>query len=152
MAERGRSFKFRLRATSGSIHFMAVVNLSFAWCWFLAGIVSGTAAGLRFHHERWLGGYDSWPRRLTRLGHIAFFGTGLLNLCFALTVLAIDLDGRLVQWASPLLMVGAVAMSGVCYLAAWRKPWRHLFFIPVISLLLGVALTATAVLAEGAGR
>jgi hypothetical protein len=38
------------------------------------------------------------------------------------------LDGALVDWASPLFIVGAVAMSSVCYLAAWRKPMRHLFF------------------------
>ena len=132
---------------------MTIVNLNFAWCWFLMGVTSGTIQGLWFHREGWLGGYDSWSRRLTRLGHIAFFGTGLLNLCFAFTVLLLELEGLLVQWASPLLIVGAVMMSSVCYLAAWRKSLRHLFFIPVVSLLLGVGLTvAVLLLGEGAGR
>lgn len=132
---------------------MGIANLNFAWCWFLMGVVSGTVQGLWFHRDGWLGGYDSWPRRLSRLGHIAFFGTGLLNLCFAFTVLLLGLEGLLVRWASPLLIVGAVAMSSVCYLAAWRKPLRHLFFIPVICLLLGVGLTVVLLLfGEGAGR
>lgn len=132
---------------------MGMNNLIFAWCWFVMGVASGTIQGLWFHRDGWMGGYDSWPRRLTRLGHIAFFGTGLLNLCFAITVLLLDLKGFMVQWASPLLIIGAVAMSSVCYLAAWRKPMRHLFFIPVISLMLGVGLmTACLLWGEGAQR
>lgn len=128
---------------------MAMINLSFAWAWFLMGAASGAVQGLFFHNDHWMGGYGSWSRRLTRLGHIAFFGTGLLNLSFALTVMAVDLHGPLVQWASPLLIIGAVAMSTICYLAAWRKPLRHLFFIPVVNLLLGVGFTAAALLLKG---
>jgi len=132
---------------------MEMINLTFAWCWFLMGVASGTVQGLWFHGDAWLGGYGSWPRRLTRLGHIAFFGTGLLNLCFALTVLQLGLVSPLVRWASPLMMVGAISMSAVCYLAAWKKPLRHLFFIPVISLLAGVGLTVFMLLfGQGAMR
>jgi hypothetical protein len=32
-------------------------------------------------------------------------------------------------------VVGAVAMPTVCFLSAWRDSFRHLFFIPVLSLL-----------------
>ena len=119
---------------------MALFNLYFAWCWFLVGLITGAIQGLFFHREQWLGGYASWPRRMTRLGHIAFFGTGLLNLCFALTVMQVGLEGLLLDAASVLLIVGAVTMSSVCYLAAWLKPMRHLFFVPVTSLLAGVGL------------
>ena len=126
------------------------VNLTFAWCWFLVGLGTGVVQGLYFHREGWLGGYDSWPRRLTRLGHISYFGTGLLNLCFAFTVLLIDLNTALLRWASPLLIVGAVSMPMVCYLAAWRETLRHLFVVPVLSLLLGVGLITLALLIEGA--
>jgi hypothetical protein len=45
----------------------------------------------------------------------------------------------LLRVASVLLIVGAVAMPSVCYAAAWRDPLRHLFFIPVVSLMGGVA-------------
>jgi hypothetical protein len=119
---------------------MSLYNLYFAWCWFLLGLGTGAVQGLFFHRENWLGGYGSWPRRMTRLGHIAFFGTGLLNLCFAFTVLQVNLAGRALEVASTLLIVGAVTMSSVCYLSAWRKSLRQLFFIPVASLLVGVGL------------
>lgn len=119
---------------------MSLYNLYFAWCWFLLGLGTGAVQGVFFHRENWLGGYGSWPRRMTRLGHIAFFGTGLLILCFAFTVLQVNLAGRALEVASALLIVGALTMSSVCYLSAWQKSLRQLFFIPVASLLVGVVL------------
>ena len=37
-----------------------------------------------------------------------------------------------------LLLVAVIAMPTCCFLAAWRKPLRHLFPIPVIAVLAGV--------------
>jgi uncharacterized membrane protein len=85
---------------------------------------------------------------MTRLGHIAFFGTGLLNLSFALTILTLEIRNPLTNAASPLFIAGAVSMSAVCYASAARKPLRHLFFIPVLSLLFATALTVAALLAQ----
>lgn len=116
---------------------MLVANLLFAWCWMTLGLLSGAVQGIGFHHEAWMGGYNSWRRRLTRLGHIAFLGTGMLNLGFALTVDSIGLPIASVRWPGVLLIIGAVSMPLVCYLAAWRKPCRQLFFVPVLSLTVG---------------
>lgn len=113
---------------------MITLNLWAAWIGILAGMVSGAAFGLFFHDESWLGGYNSWPRRLLRLGHISFFGVAFLNLAFAVTLrLTGEVSGA--RAASYLLVAGAVLMPTVCALAAWRKPLRHLFFLPVLSLI-----------------
>jgi|SRR5579864_3547185 len=112
------------------------LNLLVAWCSILAGLLTGTANGLFFHAENWLGGYASWRRRMMRLGHIACFGTGLLNLAFALTVPALGLAQA--RWSSGLFVMGAVTMPLVCFLSAWRKELRHLFALPVLSLLFAV--------------
>ncbi len=122
-----------------------LVNLVFAWWWMALGALSGAAAGSVFHREDALGGYASWTRRLMRLGHIAFFGTGLLNLGFALTVRAVASESKWIQPASLLLLAGAIAMPLTCYLAAWRKPLRNLFIIPVLCLAAGLILTALIV-------
>ena len=113
---------------------METTNLYFAWFGILAGFTTGTIQGIRFHEEDWLGGYASWPRRMTRLGHISCFGLGLVNLAYALTVRSLGLSG-ISPWPSRLFIVGAISMPLVCYLSAFRKPVRHLFFIPVFSLL-----------------
>jgi hypothetical protein len=126
-----------------------VLHLVIAWVAILVGLLSGTVIGLFFHREEWLGGYHSWRRRMVRLGHVAFLGTGLLNLAFAITVGALRLGGPL-RLASALFILGAVSMPAVCFLAAWRKPLRHLFFIPVLSLTGGAVGTLVhVVLASG---
>lgn len=128
---------------------MAWINLQFAWLWFFGGAVSGAVQGLFFHREAWLGGYGSWGRRLARLGHIAFFGTGLLNLSFALSVVALPLhSSSLVSTGSILLLIGGATMPVACYLAAWRKPLRHLFPVPVLALSGGIGVTALATLGQ----
>lgn len=115
------------------------MNLQAGWIGLLLGCVAGAVPGLFFHDSDWLGGYASWPRRLARLAHISFFGIGFINLAFALTAGTLGLDTGL-QGASILLIVGAVAMPTVCYLSAWRSACRHLFFIPALSVTVGIAL------------
>ena len=61
-------------------------NLWSAWVGILLGMVAGALQGLQFDRPDWLGGYGSWARRLTRLGHISFFGLAFVNLAFVYTV------------------------------------------------------------------
>ncbi len=113
---------------------MAAMNVWLGWVWITAGLISGAVVGLFFYDPNWLGGYGGWRRRMVRLGHISFLGTGLLNLAFAFTF-AKGTGHTPPPIASWLLAVGAVTMPLVCFLAAWRDGWRHLFPIPVVSLI-----------------
>ena len=120
---------------------MTTLLLTFAWGWFVAGLLSGVALGLGFARDAFLGGYDAWARRLTRLGHISFFGTGMLCLAMGLTAHALSLDTTpLLRPAACLTIAGAVLMPAVCFLCAWRKPLRHLFALPVLGLVGGTGL------------
>jgi len=97
--------------------------------------------GLFFWREDWLGGYGSWRRRMTRLGHVSFFGLGLINIAFEVSVSHLALPrGAALAAASSCLILGAATMPLVCYLAAWRQPFRHLFFVPVAAVVAGVAI------------
>lgn len=116
------------------------VNLHAAWIGILLGFVAGALPGLFFHQADWLGGYASWPRRMVRLAHISFFGLGFINLAFALSAAPLGLSGADLVWPSRLLLLGAASMPAVCYLAAFRQSFRHLFCIPVSSLILAVGL------------
>ena len=111
------------------------MNLAAGWYGFLGGVLSGMIIGLFFHRENWLGGYNSFPRRMVRLGHIAFFGLGLINILFALSALA---PSRGTDAASLLLIVGLVTMPLNCFATAWKRSFRHLFFIPAGSTGLAV--------------
>lgn len=117
---------------------VTVTNLVSGWLGMLAGVLSGAVAGLLFHDEDWMGGYTSYRRRLTRLGHISFFGLGFLNLIFAATAEQLPLGQSYLVIASRALIVGAITMPVCCFLSAWRKPLRHLFPIPVVATATGV--------------
>lgn len=116
-----------------------MINVYAAWIAILVGVVTGIITGVFFHKEEFLGGYGSWRRRLMRLGHVSFFGLGFINLLFALTVFSLGIESG-IEAASVFLVIGLITMPLVCYLSAFRKMFRHLFFIPVLSVLGGVVL------------
>jgi hypothetical protein len=122
---------------------LIALNAAFGWAWITLGFLSGMLMGLRFYREDWLGGYDSWRRRLVRLGHIATIALGVLNVLFALTARYVPLANWELQTVSIAFVIGGATMPIVCALAAWRQNLRHLFVIPVASLLTaGITLTA----------
>jgi hypothetical protein len=110
------------------------LHLLVGWIAMLLGVFAGAVIGMFFHREDWAGGYASYRRRMLRLGHIAFFGLGFINLFFALTLERIALPSINVQIASAGLLLGVVTMPLICFLSAWRKPIRHLFPVPVLAV------------------
>jgi len=117
---------------------VTIANLIGGWMGMLAGVLSGAIVGLFFHREDWMGGYQSYRRRLTRLGHISFFGLGFLNLIFAATAGQLLLKPPYLGVASEGLLVAAATMPVCCFLSAWRKPFRHLFPVPVSAATVGI--------------
>jgi hypothetical protein len=109
------------------------INWYGGWSLLLLAFVSGAGIGLFFHRDEFWGGYDSWRRRLARLGHIAMAALGILNVVYSLAP-------RPNPIAGDFLLAGAFAMPTVCFLSAWKKPLRHLFAIPVALLSLAVVL------------
>ena len=121
-------------------------NEAIGWIWITLGFLSGALIGLGFHREGFCGGYASFERRLLRLGHIAFFGTGFINIAFALSSARLDLAAPWPTVAGWCLVVGAVAMPVCCAIAARVGPQKQkamgLFVLPVLSLTTGGVITA----------
>ena len=124
---------------------MEKANIIAAWIAILVGFFAGVVPGLFFHDEEWMGGYSSWPRRLMRLGHVSFFGIAFVNLAFAFTVSHLNLSGDLVKTSSLLFIVAQIAMPTICYGASVKKVLRNLFFIPVLSLIIGASALLVAI-------
>lgn len=121
----------------GPIH---PLNWQAGWLLILGAFLSGAAMGLSFHKEEFLGGYQSLRRRLVRLGHISLAALGMLNLLFASSSWPAP-GSALGGAASVCFVTGGVAMPLVCFLSAWRAPFRHLFAVPVVALVLAVVFT-----------
>ena len=68
------------------------IHLFIGWMGMLMGVLSGAVIGMFFARESWMGGYASFRRRLTRLGHIAFLGIGFLNIMYAVTHSSLNLS------------------------------------------------------------
>ncbi len=119
---------------------MHVANLHIivGWSAMFLGVVTGAAIGLYFHNDEWMGGYGTFRRRMLRLSHIAFFGLGFINLMFAMTVQTLVLPAPNITIASYGFIIGAITMPLICLLTAMSKPFRHLFPLPVISVLAGI--------------
>jgi hypothetical protein len=116
------------------------LNWFVGWSLLLAAFLTGIPLGLHFHREDFWGGYNSFRRRLVRLGHIALAALGMVNLLYSLS-----------PWPPPnhwpacvagfAFAAGGVAMPAVCFLTGWRTGFRHLFFIPVVCLISAVVFT-----------
>ncbi len=110
------------------------------WTLVLAAFVSGAVLGLGWHREAFLGGYASFRRRVIRLGHVAFAALGLMNVVFSLSPLPAP-GTAAARAASICFIAGGVLMPAVCFLTGWRAAWRHLFVVPVLSLIAAVMFT-----------
>ncbi len=115
------------------------LNWYFGWGLILSAFVTGAAVGLFFHRDDFWGGYASFRRRIVRLGHVAQAALGMLNVLYALSPPASS--SIFDTLASVGFLVGGVSMPAVCFLAGWKKPFRHLFFVPVTALVLAVIST-----------
>jgi len=114
------------------------------WIGMVFGLMSGAVIGLFFHKEAFAGGYGSFRRRLMRLGHLAFFGIGIINVIFALTLTTTGIVLRYPALASTCLVAAMVLMPLICFLTAWQKSFRYIFALPVVCVA-----TALFLLLEG---
>ena len=124
------------------------INLVLAWLWITLGFVAGAVMGFNFNFfdEGWLGGYATLKRRLYRLGHISFFGLAVVNLMFYFTVQTLTGPGQFVGVASWAFVIGAITMPLCCFTLAHLPKFKVLFYVPVISLMIGGLLTIVEVM------
>lgn len=108
------------------------------WTSLFFGVVTGAALGLFFHREDFLGGYQSFRRRLLRLGHISFFGIAALSTIYLVSLPYLTLPQPESQAIAKWFLIANVSMPLCCALTAWRKPLRHLFPIPVLAAAAGI--------------
>jgi hypothetical protein len=117
-----------------------LLALRAGWAGFLGGVLSGAVIGLKFHKENWMGGYASRERRMVRLGHISFFGIGMICLFYGLSLAALEYQKPLASTGAWALVAALVTMPSTCFLTAWKPVFRHLFFIPVLSAATGIVV------------
>ena len=121
---------------------MQIINFYAAWVGIFLGFIAGAVIGTFFHDENWMGGYSSWRRRMVRLGHISFFGIAFINLTYSVSLTVFNIKVT-TPYPSYLFIAGAITMPLICFLSAYKKMFRYLFFIPVLCLGMGTFIFFT---------
>lgn len=98
----------------------------------------------------WLGEYGDTPRRLARLGHIAFFGLGILNVLLASELRRSALGPRTKHLASIAMIFGNIFLPVLLFAAAAYRPLKYLLSVPILAVFIALALTAYGAWARGA--
>lgn len=122
-------------------------NRRVAWACCATGVLVGLVMGLWSFDgpmpvPSWLGEYGSTPRRLARLGHIAFMGLGILNLLLVQELRVTRLSARLARVASGTMNFGNIVLPVVLLGAALWPPLKYLLSIPASAVFVSLVLAA----------
>ena len=90
----------------------------------------------------WLGDYGSTARRLVRLGHIACFGVGILNLLLAAEAERKAFIDSTSRWASQLMNLGNIGLPLGLFVAAVVPPAKYLLALPAMAVTISLLLVA----------
>jgi hypothetical protein len=115
-----------------------------SWGW---EIVSGMILGLwsfggPIPVPEAIGDYGDLPRRFLRLGHIAFFGLGLINLAISGHWRRFDLSRPAARRALWLMNLGNLGLPPLLLAAGWQPTLLYLMPAPVACVFSALTLCA----------
>ncbi len=125
-------------------------NRLVGWTSMAVGATTGLAMGLWSFNgpmdtPAWLGEYADVSRRLARLGHIAFFGLGILNVLLARELTRVTLSTAAHRLALATMNFGNIFLPVTLFAAAAYHPAKYLLPIPAMSVTVALVITAYAV-------
>ena len=125
-------------------------NRLVGWCSFVVGITVGLVMGLWSFNgplpvPDFLGQYDDLSRRLARLGHIAFFGLGIVNLLLARELPRVGLQPAVRRLASTAMNFGNIFLPSTLLAAAAFHPIKYFLPVPATAVLVALVLVAWGV-------
>jgi hypothetical protein len=133
------------------------MNRTVGWASLAAGIATGLVMGLwsfdgPLPPPAWLGEYGDTPRRLARLGHIAFIGLGILNILLSRELSDSSLGSRGRRIASRSMNVGNVLLPINLFVAAAWHPAKYAMAIPATAVFVALCLAAWGARSAGQTR
>ena len=123
------------------------LNRAVGFASLLLGVASGMILGLwsfggQIPVPESIGDYGDLPRRFLRLGHIAFFGLGLINLAVAGHWRRLELGRPAARRALKFMNLGNLGLPPLLLAAAWQPALLYLMPIPVACVFAALALCA----------
>ncbi len=120
-------------------------NRLVGWWSFVLGISTGLIMGLWSFGgpvpvPEWLGEYNDLSRRMARLGHIAFFGLGILNLLLARELPRLALTRTMRRTAAAAMNFGNLFLPLTLFAAAAFHPLKYLMPLPATSVFVALVI------------
>ena len=130
------------------------LNRTIAWTGMAFGAALGLIMGLwsfdgPMAPPNFIGDYTDTSRRLLRLGHIACFGVGILNLLLVQALIESRDLSKVARHTAKAMNFGNIFLPLVLVVAAVYAPAKYLLPFPALSVFAALCLTAFVV---GAGR
>ncbi|MEZ5274858.1 MAG: hypothetical protein R3F07_00595 [Opitutaceae bacterium] len=126
------------------------LNRVVAWFCLVLGAGTGLVMGIwsfdgPVRVPAWLGDYGETSRRLARLGHIAFFGIGMLNLFVVAELRRIHLSRLLARVALMAMNFGNIFLPLSLFLAAGFRPLKYFMSVPATLVFVALVIVAWGV-------
>jgi hypothetical protein len=130
------------------------VNRRVGWISMALGAGTGLVMGLWSFNgpvptPEWLGEYHEVSRRLARLGHIAFFGLGILNILLSRELRDGFSGPRAASWASVTMNFGNIFLPLTLFGAAAFHPIKYFMAFPAFAVFIALSITAYSVCMKG---
>lgn len=133
------------------------LSLAVAWTSLATGAVTGLLLGLWSFGgpvpvPAFVGEYDELPRRLLRLGHIAFFGLGMLNFMLSRHIASSSIRRPLGRMALGAMNFGNALLPLTLIAAAFMEPVKYLMSLPAAAVTLALVIGAYAAVQRARGQ
>ncbi len=143
----GRELRRGLPARLASAFCDADFSRALALTSLLLGAVSGLVIGRwsfggPLPEPAWIGGYSELPRRLVRLGHIALFALGMINLMLARQHAGSGLPERTTRLALASMNIGNLLMPALLFATVFLPEMKYLLALPAHAVSLARAIAA----------
>jgi len=127
------------------------LNRRLGWLSLFLGVATGLILGLwsfdgPAHAPAGFGNYGDLPRRLARLGHIAFFGLGFINIMVGRELPALALTERAAATASGCMNFANVLLPATLFVASIFPLAKYALPLPALAVFVALGMVATGVL------
>ena len=121
------------------------LNIYWGWIWMVLGIASGSLIGMYafagpFKSPKNHEDYNSLPRRLVRLAHIAMFMLPLINIAYGHHIDLIPLSETWKVIGSYGMIICMIGVPTLLILASFYLPFKYLEVVPVSAGFLALSI------------
>ena len=124
-------------------------NIKFGWLWILVGIFVGAIMSMWSFNGPFVspvGDYDSLPRRMLRLSHIAFIALAMINILYGYEIDKVKLKEKFKRLRSSFILYGAILMPLVLMGAVFYENLKYFAVVPIFLIIISLIIILAGIM------